>query len=137
MLSNDEVLGESRDDLSDFVPAVVARSADEAEQYRELLDDHDIPAIIGTDEDLPAEEDGEGARPDPIVVRGVPVMVPETLLDEASKIISDRQEFNGFSLGEDEFEDEDEDEFELGEDGFGLSETELFDDEDEFADDSP
>lgn len=137
MLLDDEVLGDSPDELSDFVPAVVARSADEAEQYRELLDDHDIPAIIGTDEDLPGQDDNDDkAQREHIVGRGIPVLVPGTLLDEASGVIADRQEFNNFLPGEHEFEaEDDDDELALGEGQFGVSESELFDEKGEFRGD--
>ena len=34
-------------DQGDFVPAVYARTIEAAEEYRELLNDHDIPAVVG------------------------------------------------------------------------------------------
>ena len=112
----------------DFVPAVFARSVEEAERYQELLDDHDIPALIG--------ENSGG------MTRGVPVMVPEVYLDEASEIIADRGELEEFDLLEEDLEDEDEDL--AGTEGFTLDgadeahedaeareDDELFEDEDE------
>ena len=46
--------GSSDGEFGEFVPAVFARSTSEAEEYRELLNDHDIPAIVEVDEeDLP------------------------------------------------------------------------------------
>ncbi|MCE5326999.1 MAG: hypothetical protein LLG01_11365 [Planctomycetaceae bacterium] len=97
--------------LSDFVPAVFARSVEEAEDYRALLDDHDIPAIIGSDDELVETEDQQHrmARKGGMT-QGVPVLVPEVLLDEASEIIADRQDDEEFRKGEDDlFDDEDED----------------------------
>lgn len=100
--------------FEDFVPAVMARSAHEAEEYRDLLNDHDIPAIVGDEEGL-----WDPARPLPRrlglagVSRGLPVLVPEVLLDEASVVISER-DFDLFP-GEEDVEEEEEDEMdELG-----------------------
>lgn len=71
------------EELEDFVLAVAARSMQEAEIYCRLLADRDIPAIIGEKDtsDVSCDEDDIG---------GVPVLVPEVLLDEASIIISGR-----------------------------------------------
>lgn len=108
----------------DYVPAVFARNAEEAEFYRELLSDHDIPALIGAD---PAEEETvEGEDDGPVMSHGVPVMVPEAFLDEASEIISDHDEVDEFAVDEEDVDDEEDDEEELG-----LEEEEEEDDEDE------
>jgi hypothetical protein len=118
----------------EFVPAVFARSLGEAEAYRELLTDHEIAARVGTDEAVePAEADGEP----PVAERrrmthGVPVLVPESLLDEASEIIADREDFSEYDDDEDEDEEDEEDD-----DSYGLGELNeggdafLEDDEDE------
>ena len=106
--------GPYESEAEDFVPAVVARSHEEAEEYRELLNDHDIPAILQTDEEEPP---GKAARARPPGVqgisRGVAVLVPEAMLDEASEIIADR-EYDDIKVAEDRGEDEDEEEEELG-----------------------
>ena len=96
-------------EAEDFVPAVVARNPEEAEEYRELLNDHDIPAILHTDDEEPPAKAGR-TRPagGKIVSRGVAVLVPEALLDEASEIIADR-DYDDIKIGEDpDGEDEDE-----------------------------
>ena len=81
-MSAEETPGQGgEDDLTDFVPAVFARSMAEAEAYRRLLDDHDIPVILG--ESRPVESRSG-------ITRGCPVLVPEVLLDDASRIIADR-----------------------------------------------
>lgn len=99
---------ESRDadgEPGDFVPAVFARSIEEAEDYRQLLDDHDIPAIV-------ADEEQAGATAPPGLrkgfSRGVPVLVPEAMLEEAGEVIAERDETDAFGLDEDEEESEDE-----------------------------
>lgn len=109
----DEFEPAGAEEYSDFVPAVFARNVDEAEEYRELLNDHDIPAMVGNlDDDENTPRRG--------MTRGVPVLVPEVLLDEASEIIAELEE-------EDEFDEEDVDGDEIDDD----ENEDLFDDEDE------
>jgi len=101
----------------DYVPALFARNMEEAEEYCELLSDHDIPARAGTDEEPLDQADPDhraaGRRG---MTHGVPVLVPESLLDEASEVIADREDFAGF--------DDDEDDEEEDEDDYGLAEVE-------------
>lgn len=95
----------SGEEYTDFVPVVFARSPEEAERYQDLLSDHDIPAITGGDADrdvAPSETSRSGG-----MSRGVPVMVPDVLLDEASEVIADREDVDEFALEEDEEEEED------------------------------
>jgi len=95
---------------ADFVPALIAPSREEAELYCELLNDHDIPAMIGG-EDIKAEpNEEEGELLCRRIARGVPVLVPEALLDEASEIIADRENIEDFRVVEEDEEDEDEQE---------------------------
>ena len=75
------------DEPSTYVPAVFAHSATEAEFYRDLLKDHDIPAILGTE-----DEDETIGRP--VISRGVPVLVPDAFLEEASEVIADREDLD-------------------------------------------
>jgi len=114
---DDEEPDASEQEFSDFVAAVFARSTEEAEEYRELLEDHDIPAIVG-EEDSPEDEEERRARSwfRRGMTRGVPVLVPEVLLDEASEVIADRGDLD--ELDEEDQEDEEEEEDE----GLGLTE---------------
>ena len=90
----------------ELVPVVFARSVEEAEQYRQLLEDHDIEAIIGG-EDFETCIDVEAARGKR--AHGLPVLVPETCLDEAGEVIANREELDEFDLNDkDDEEDEDE-----------------------------
>lgn len=104
-------LDEEPDDLFDetgdeLVPAVYARSLDEAEEFQQLLEDHDIEASVGSEDETPEVSERLG--------RGVPVLVPEALLDEASEIIADHEDSDEFSTEDDEdFEDDEDDEDEL------------------------
>ncbi len=70
----DDEVENSAEGFDDFVPAVFAKNADEAEQYRELLEDNDIPAMIGDPDEL------DDAAPSPRrrrrISRGVPVLAP-------------------------------------------------------------
>ncbi len=97
----------------EFVPAIFARSVGEAEAYCELLDDHDIPAIVGNDKDR-EEDSSNGTKPETLTTRGVPVLVPAVMLHEASEIVADREEVGEFEIETDEAEHhEDEDDQEL------------------------
>ena len=128
MSLEEEEMAADQDEYTDFVPAFLARSAEEAEGYRQLLDDHDIPAIVGTDEDV--DEKGsefEGVRRSGMT-HGVPVLVPDVLLDEASEVIADREKID--DLDEDDPGDDQDDEFGFSEAANGDG-TESLDDEDE------
>lgn len=119
MAGKNESLDLPEDDESGFVPAVFVRSMDEAERFRELLDDHDVPAVVATDDEIAESEDGE-TRSGRLagMTQGVAVLVPEAMLDEASRVIADFEDAEGFHAAADEFDDDDDDE----EDEFGLEE---------------
>ena len=109
MVNGDDMPDSQRSDNTEYVAVVVARSSEHAETYRELLADHDIPSILGT-------EDGSGSDDDtseegPAMTRGIPVLVPEGLLDEAGEIIADREDFE--ELDEEDDLDEDDEQFSL------------------------
>lgn len=104
MPSEKSPAGPAARDQDGFVPAVVARSIAQAGRYRDLLDDHDIPAIIATDEEL--ERLGPGK---PEMTHGVPVLVPEAMLDEASEVISEWEDFEDYRAKEQDDLDEEED----------------------------
>jgi hypothetical protein len=111
MAADEELFDPSDEDQ--YVPAFVARSREEAQRYCDLLDDHDIPACVGDPEAL---EDAEEIAAPGRLTRGVAVMVPEALLDEASEVIADREDAEEFLLEEEDLlDDEDEDEFDLEE----------------------
>jgi len=101
-----------------LVAVVFARDENEAEHYCELLEDHDIPAFIGVvtwgnaDETVEAGAKGAG----PSIWRGVPVLVPEVLLDEAGEVVADHDDTGDFQF-DDELEDDDEFEFTQSPDG--------------------
>lgn len=123
------------EDQGDFVPAVYVKTIEQAEEYRELLNDHDIPAMVG-------EEEGGRRRG---VSRGLPVLVPEVLLDEASEIIAEYEEEAQLDeedeeLDEDEDEEEEEDEefeFDEDEDEDDLDEDDEFEEDDLFEEEEP
>lgn len=121
----------SGEEHSGLVPAVVARSADEAEKYFELLKDHDIPAKVATND---AEIDDVRVACPRSMSHGIPVLVPEDMLDEASEVIADREEADEFRVHDDRDEDEGEDDFGLGtEIGPGMAEA-IDEEEDLFLD---
>lgn len=77
--------------MEDLVPAVYAHNWKEANFYKTLLEDYDIPVVIGDDDvndlDVPANGDG------------VPILVPEEALAEAKEFLAQRDEL------EDEFDE--------------------------------
>jgi hypothetical protein len=81
---------------SDFVPAVFARSAEEARLYKELLIDNDIPAVVGSEGQSGLAQRRGGKR----MTRGVPVLVPDSKLDKASQIIARQDELDEFQTQE-------------------------------------
>jgi hypothetical protein len=102
---------DSGDEHLEFVPAVFARSMEEAEEYRQLLDDHDIPSIIGADEEEPppAPRCGVGS-----MTRGLPVLVPEAMLDEASEVIAEHDDADEFGRDKEETDGEEDDQEQEG-----------------------
>ena len=105
---------------NEYVPVVFARSVGKAEEYRELLSEYDIPAMVGTDEELGNEVDAEIQARRRGMTHGLPVLAPETFLDEASEIIADNEDEDL-----DCYDPDEEEEFEEDEDDY------LFDDLDE------
>jgi len=105
--------GKPGDKHSDFVAAVFARDAKEAQSYRELLSDHEIPAICGLDAALEEDDESKTKARRTSMTHGVPVLVPEDLLDEASEVIADRENLTELGLDEMEEDDEDEEDGEL------------------------
>ena len=114
-MSPDELRYPQTDDSeTEFVPAVFARDAEEAQRYCELLADHGIVGILANDgvaaEDAEVRGDvGEGIG----MTRGVAVLVEDTMLDEAGLVIADREDVAEFQLGEDAEAEDDEDELDF------------------------
>ena len=96
------------EDHQEFVTVLFARNLAEAEFYKALLEDQEIPVLI--------EDENTEAMGLPDMARGVPVMVPEEQLEIAQDIIEQRATLDEFEEEiEDEDEDEDEEEDELEE----------------------
>ncbi len=139
MAMEDEPIIIPDDAENTYVPAVFARSDEEAAVYCELLSDHEIPAVVGDDDAL----DGNGHPLQHGMTHGVPVLVPEPLLDEAGEIIAAREESEDLLASDDDEDaaedDADQDDHygltevdEDDEDGFSGGATDLFDNDDEF-----
>ena len=127
MATEDEVFKVPDESEDSLVPAVFARSPEEAEVYCELLNDHEIPAVIG-------DEDSLTGGQHPVrhgMTRGLPVLVPEPMLDEAGAVIASREEAEVLLASNDD-DDPDED-YSDEDDHFGM--TELDDDGDFFGED--
>lgn len=119
MARKNEPLEVPENDEPDFVPVVFVRSPDEAERFRQLLDDHDIPALVATDNEIADGEDSASRlRPLAGTTQGTAVLVPGVLLDDASQVIADFEDAERFQAADDEFDEDEDDE----EDEFGLIE---------------
>lgn len=115
------------EDFTDFVPVAFARSVEDAEQYRELLNDHDIPAMVANPDDLNEKAVKSDSRS--AITHGVPVLVPDVLLDEASEIIADREDVDEFSSDDDLADEQDDDDIGLTEKDFDADDDILFGDD--------
>ncbi len=108
----------------EFVPAVFASDPDHAEEIRIMLEQHGIPAWVGN---LSGDE---------IIYtslgRGLPVMVPEDLHDQASAAIAVLENASDLKCGVD---DEEEDDFFEDDDDDDDYEDDDFDDLDDLDDD--
>lgn len=87
--------------LKEFVTVAFAEDMELAKEYKQLLNEGDIPAVIKTQQDS-----GSGFP-------GIAVMVPEDHLDEAHVIIESQGAYNDFydmvfHEGDEEFSEEDE-----------------------------
>ena len=108
-MSKEKTNDTESDDLGGYVPVVYAHSFEQADWYCQLLEDHDIPAI--TDEDY---KPPPGSKSDHHH-RGVPILVPKSMLADATECISQLDEMESFC----EEDDIDESDDELGpDDGF-------------------
>ncbi len=116
MARKNEPLEVPEDDESDFVPVVIVPSGDKAERFCQLLDDHDIPAVVATDNEIADSKDSE-SRVAPLAgtTQGVAVLVPAALLGDASQVIADFEDTERFQAADDELdEDEEDDKDEFG-----------------------
>lgn len=111
-----------------WVPVIIVPTDDQAEQYRELLTDHDLEVLVGLDQWEAhglAGADEENRQP------GVPVLVLDHLLEEARGIIVERE---GESAFDPDIDDDDDDEHDLDFDHEEEDDEEdLFMDEDDHA----
>ena len=70
--------------LKELVTIAFAEDVDLAKQYKQLLEDNDIPAAIKTRTESDAE------------YKGIPVMVPEDYLDEAHMLVESHNSMGDF-----------------------------------------
>jgi len=106
MPKEEDLIGPAKGE--EFVPVVFARSPQEAQRYRQLLEDHDVEAFVG----YKAIEGWGEVNYD--ISEGTPILVSENSLADAEEIIADRDEQDEFitdGLGE-ASDEEEEDEYE-------------------------
>jgi hypothetical protein len=111
-----------------WVPVITVPTDAQAEQYRELLTDHDMVVLVGLDQ---WEAHGSAGADDENRKPGVPVLVLDHLLEEARGIIVERE---GESVFDPDVDDDDDDEHDLDFDHSEEDDQEhLFMDEDDHA----
>lgn len=126
MPGEDDKLDIPDDEMASFVLLVNAPSAKEAQRLRDLLEDHDIPSSVGSEEDVESNDDSEPGLAG-CSVRGVQILVPKAHFDEAQEIIADIEDTDEFELNEEAVDSDDAD------DEFGFEEIVVPDDEDSLA----
>jgi hypothetical protein len=90
--------------LDGYVNVVFAEDTGQAIEYKQLLENNDIPAVINEQENSDSE----------MSENEIAVMVPEEYIDEAHVVIESQQaydDFYDFAVDEDEEEDFDNDFF--------------------------
>ena len=95
----------SHANLEGYVVLVFAEDAGQAMEYKRLMDENDIPAVINENEDMVSGEINESE---------IAVMVPEEYIDEAHVVIESQQaydDFYDFAMDDDEEADFDADFF--------------------------
>lgn len=75
---------EHKSALEDYVTVAISDDVDLANQYREILIRHNINALTATQKSYSQS------------IIGTAVMVPESMLDQAQKIIESQQDFDNF-----------------------------------------
>ena len=100
MMDDDDVFDldaeEYADVDDDFVPAIFAHSSLEVSACIEILANHDIQTIVGDERDLERDE-MEHIAWSAGMTHGIPVLVPEALLDESGSILAGRDDIDGFA----------------------------------------
>jgi hypothetical protein len=116
MNDNDKDSNNQRAALEDYVTVAIAEDIDLANEYRDILAGHDIPAVTATQRSYSS------------AVLGTAVMVPEYYLEQAQEIIESQQNFDHFL--DDAFNDPDQ--WDTEEPGIeDIDDKESFDDDDE------
>lgn len=123
-LHNNELIA-ARDAAGEdrLTPVLFARSGAEATRFCALLEDADIPALVG-------DHMGKALKG-----LGVPILVPESLAAWSSEILAAKQAGDGADRFDDD-DEEDDDEDEADDDSFP-DDPDDDDDDDEFVDGGP
>jgi hypothetical protein len=90
---NDNKNDGNRTSLEDYVTIAIAEDVDLANEYRDILARHEIPAVTTTQRSYSSD------------ILGTAVMVPEQYLEQAQEIIESQQDFDTFL--DDAFNDHD------------------------------
>ncbi len=112
--------------LADFVPVVFADSLAQAQRLSMLLEECRIPTFVETQ---------NADLIDPSVSRGVPVLVPSEVFDEASEVLAALEDDDDEDEFEVDYDDDEEDDFDDDEDDFDDDLDDFEDEEDDDDDD--
>ena len=111
----------------EFVPAVFARDAEEAERYRTLLESGEIPSQIGDAAELRGTYTS--------LSRSIPVRVPELYHDQATELIAAYENALACNAGHDDEDNDDDDDWDDEDDEEDDEEEDEEDDDDDDDDD--
>ena len=100
----------------EFVPVAFAGSMQDAADYCQLLEDHGIEAFADNGGGADGKIEDDDIYADATIPHGIPVFVNKSDVDEASEIISERDDVGAFGLDDKLDEDDDEDDFGMGPD---------------------
>ncbi|PKL49090.1 MAG: hypothetical protein CVV39_03525 [Planctomycetes bacterium HGW-Planctomycetes-1] len=84
MKANDRENNGNKGALEDYITIAIAEDIDLANEYRDILARHNIPAVTATQRSYSSD------------VLGTAVMVPEHFLEQAQEIIESQQDFDHF-----------------------------------------
>jgi hypothetical protein len=84
MNSNDKSNDNNKAALEEYITVAIAEDIDLANEYRDILAGHEIPAVTATQRSYSS------------AVLGTAVMVPEQYLEQAQEIIESQQNFDVF-----------------------------------------
>lgn len=81
---NENAIDNQNSALEDYVTVAIADDVDLANEYRDILARHSIPAVTATQKSYSSS------------ILGTAVLVPESMLEEAQELIESQQDFDNY-----------------------------------------